>query len=130
MSAQVDVLAVMRDGAADYDESGHDGLAADMRKARAAVAALIAERDALRDKEHQAFSDGVILGLQIMTSGGDMGSRQYEELLNSADAIAIYMRAEAEGMLELSGLADYVAQKDYEPSRQLRKGLIANGVKV
>ena len=37
----VDVLAVMGDGASDYDESGHDGLADDMRKAMAAVEALV-----------------------------------------------------------------------------------------
>lgn len=50
MSAQVDVLAVMDLAAASFDAPAR---ADAMRKARAAVAALIAERDALRDKVEQ-----------------------------------------------------------------------------
>lgn len=41
MSRQLGVLSVMRDGASDYDESGHGGLADDMRKAAEIVAELI-----------------------------------------------------------------------------------------
>lgn len=47
MSAQVDVLAVM--DACCADPKVHPSNAAAMTKARAAVAALIAERDALRE---------------------------------------------------------------------------------
>lgn len=41
MSRPVNVLQVMLDGASDYDESGHDGLADDMREAHSAVADLL-----------------------------------------------------------------------------------------
>jgi hypothetical protein len=37
----VDVLAVMRDGIADYAESGHDALAEEMQKSSDIVAALL-----------------------------------------------------------------------------------------
>lgn len=79
--------------------------------------------DALARERHESFSDGVILALQIMASGGDTGSHQYEELLNAADAVSIYKRAHAEGMLELSGLADYVAREDHARSRALRRAV-------
>lgn len=86
-------------------------------------AMLSALCDVFARERHESFSDGVILALQIMASGGDTGSPQYEELLNSADAISIYKRAQAEEMLELSGLADYVAWEDHAPSRALRAAL-------
>lgn len=70
-----------------------------------------------------AFSDGVILALQVMTGAGDMGGPDYEELLNAAGAVKVYRRAEAEGMLELSGLAEYVALETHRPSAEFRAAL-------
>lgn len=71
----------------------------------------------------EGFSDGVILALQIMTGAGDMGSADYEELLGTAGAAKVYRRAKSEGMLRLSGLSEYLKQKDHAPSMRLRKEL-------
>lgn len=143
MSAGAWVLAVMDkylnyvlpgklwDGNNSYcNQPGREGseYSADMAKlaeARAAVAELIAERDERREAEADAFHDGVILALQVMASTGDTGSAQYEELLNAADALAVYKRAEAEEMLELSGLADFVKWPLHKPSCELRAAIAA-----
>ena len=69
------------------------------------------------------FSDGVILALQILNQGGDMGSAYYQELLETADPYMIYMRAKSEGMLEMSGLSDYLKLRLHQPAAEIRKAI-------
>lgn len=60
---------------------------------------------------HDGFNDGVLLALQVMTSGGDMGSHQYAELLQAAGEGMLIARAKDQDMLLLSGLFDYLLQR-------------------
>jgi len=69
------------------------------------------------------FSDGVILALQILNQGGDMGSAYYQELLETADPYMIYMRAKSEGMLEMSGLSDYLKLRLHQPAAEIRQAI-------
>lgn len=63
-----------------------------------------------------AFHDGVILALQVLNAGGDMGSAHYVELVNCCGLDELASRATDEDMMELSGLAAYVLD-----SRVVRK---------
>lgn len=65
---------------------------------------------ALDDVRDDAFNDGVILALQVLTAGGDCGSAHYVELLNCCDVGALVRRAVAEEMMELSGLNRYLLE--------------------
>lgn len=110
--AEGEPIALVMHGSDDYNDEGCMAANADLIAAAVnflrgpALAALV--EDASRERD-EGFSDGVILALQVMNAAGDGGGVHYVELLETADAEKVIARAKEEEMMELSGLADYVA---------------------
>lgn len=75
--------------------------------ADAAMAALDVEK-----VRNDGFSDGVLLALQVLNSGGDFNNAHYRELVNCCGEQDLIDRATAEGMLELSGLDKLIAANE------------------
>ena len=85
----------------------------------------MSKRSPVARAREEGFLDGVILALQVISAAGDMGGATYEEILGSAGAVDVYLRAKSEGMLRLSGLSHYVAQEGHVKSEALSAALAA-----
>lgn len=57
-----------------------------------------------------AFHDGVLLALQVISAAGDCGSATYEELVGACGLDNLVKRARSEGMMRLTGLSEYLRQ--------------------
>lgn len=63
------------------------------------------DRAALQSQDREdAFTDGVLLGLQVITGAGNAGSADHDELMRSAGVDRVVRRAIEQEMWELAGL--------------------------
>lgn len=63
------------------------------------------ELEAMQSQDRvDAFTDGVLLGLQVITGAGNAGSSDHDELMRSAGVDLVVRRAIEQEMWELAGL--------------------------